>query len=198
MDLSQAAYNYEDSADPAFVTDPGIRRRQLALAAPLLNQAESIVLQLLKQNPSNDDWKAALADIQVHLGTVEQGLNPSEDSATLSASGLATLKELAAKNPDSILILDSEVAALLTVKPLTLRDPQLAVACAQGEVLLTKRNEPDVFLSLAQAYRSAGQFEQSRATATEGLALLLPLTAGTPASRTRKLLELVEPRRALK
>lgn len=88
MDLSQAAYNYEDSADPAFVTDPGIRRRQLALAAPLLNQAESIVLQLLKQNPSNDDWKAALADIQVRMGTVEQGLNPSEDSATLSASGL--------------------------------------------------------------------------------------------------------------
>jgi hypothetical protein len=155
VDLSQAAYNYEDSADPAFVTDPGIRRRQLALAAPHLNQAESIVLQLLKQNPSNDDWKAALADIQVRLGTVEQGLNPSEDSATLSASGLATLKELAAKNPDSILILDSEVAALLTVKPLTLRDPQLAVACSQREVLLTKRNEPDVFLSLAQAYRSA-------------------------------------------
>ena len=131
-------------------------------------------------------------------GIVVPGLNPSEDSATLSASGLATLKELAAKNPDSILILDSEVAALLTVKPLTLRDPQLAVACAQREVLLTKRTEQDVLLSLAQAYRSAGQFEQSRATATEGLALLLPLTAGTPASRTRKLLELVEPRRALK
>ena len=57
VDLTQAAENYEDSADPAFAADPGIRDRNLALAAPLLKEAESIEIQLLKENPSNDDWK---------------------------------------------------------------------------------------------------------------------------------------------
>jgi tetratricopeptide (TPR) repeat protein len=190
VDLTQAAYDYEDSADPAFATDPGIRRRNLALAAPLLKEAESVALQLLKQNPSNDDWRASLADDQVRLGTVEQNLNNSDDSAALSATGLATLNELAAKHPDSVLILDSEVAALLNVKPLTLRSPSLAIACAEREALMTKRKKPGVLLSVAQAYRFAGQPEKARAVANEGLALLPAVTAGTPKPRTRKLLEL--------
>ena len=123
VDLTQAAENYEDSADPAFAADPRIRDRNLALAVPLLKEAESIEIQLLKENPSNDDWKVQLADVQVRLGTAEQNLNASGDSAALSAIGLATLKEMAAKHPDSILILDDELSNLLTVMPLTLREP---------------------------------------------------------------------------
>ena len=190
VDLTQAAENYEDSADPAFATDLGDRRRNLALAAPLLKQAESIAIQLLKQNPSNDDWKASLADVQVRLGTIEQNLNTSGDSAALSATGLTALKELAAKHPDSVLILDMEVAALLNVKPQTLRDPGWAIVCTEHEALLTRRKQPGVLLSVAQAYRSAGQMEKSRTAAEEGLALLPAVTAGTPIPRTSKLLEL--------
>ena len=190
VDLTQASYDYEESADPAFATDPGIRRRSLALAAPLLKEAQSVALQLLKDNPSNDDWKTQLADVQVRLGTVEQDLNTSSDSAALSATGLAALKELAAKHPDSVLILDSEVAALLNVKPLALRDPSLAIACAEREALITKRNKPGVLLSLSKAYRSAGQLENAHSAAIEGLALLPAFTAGVPMPRIRKLLEL--------
>jgi hypothetical protein len=159
------------------------------LAAPLLKQAELIAVQLLRQNPSNDDWKASLADVQVRLGTIEQDLNTSADSAALSATGLATLKELAAKHPDSVLILDMEVAALLSVKPLTLRDPALAIASAEHEALLTRRKEPRVLLSVAQAYRSAGQTEKAHAAAEEGLALFPSVAAGTPIPRTSKLLD---------
>ena len=190
VDLTQAAYNYEDAADPALEFDPGVRRHNLALELPLLKQAESILLQLLKQNPTNDDWKAALAYTQVRLGTLEQNLNTSDDSAALSATGLATLKELSAKHPDTVLILDNEVAALLTVKPLTLRDPQLAIACAEHEALLTKRKQAGVLLSVARAYRFAGQMQQARAASNEGLALLPAVSAGVPMPRTRKLLEL--------
>jgi serine/threonine protein kinase len=190
VDLTQAAYDYEESADPAFATDPRIRRRSIALAAPLLEQAESIALQLLKQNPSNDDWKASLADVQVRLGTIEQTLGSSEASAALSATGLATLEELAAKHPDSVLILDMEVAALLNVKPRTLRDPPLAIGCAEREALLTKRNQPGVLLSTAQAYRAAGQIEKASAAASEGLALLPAVNSGAARTRTRTLLEL--------
>jgi eukaryotic-like serine/threonine-protein kinase len=190
VDLTQAAENYEDSADPAFAADPRIRHRDLALAVPLLKEAESIEIQLLKKNPSNDDWKVQLADVQVRLGTAEQNMKASGDSAALSAIGLATLKELAAKHPDSILILDDELANLLIVEPLTPRDPPLAIACAEHEALLTKREQPRILLSVAQAYRSAGQIEKARAAASEALALLPAVDAGTPMTRTRKLLQL--------
>src|SRR6185437_11577291 len=163
--------------------------QDLTLAIVLLKEAESIALQLLKQNPSNDRWKAALADVEVRLGSAESELHMSSEAEKLSANGLATLKDLAAKQPESVSTIDYEVAALLTVKPLTLRDPKLAIESAEREAALTRRREPGVLLSVAQAYRSAGQIEHARATANEGLALLPPVRPGTPISRTRKLLE---------
>ncbi|HEY2467588.1 MAG TPA: protein kinase [Terracidiphilus sp.] len=189
VDLTQASYDYEDAADPAFTSDPRVRTHYLTLAIPLLNEAKSIAIQLLKENPANDDWSEQLADVQVRLGTAQQNAKVGGDSAVLSAAGIATLKALAAKHPDSVLILDSEVAALLSVKPVALRDSSMAVASAEREALLTKRRRPDVLLSLAQAYRSAGLPDLARATAVEGLALLPSVSAGTPTSRTRRLLE---------
>ena len=191
VDLSQAAYNYEDAADPAFAASPAERRRNFAMAASLLKQTESTMLQLLKMNPKNDDWRAALADVQVRLGTAEQELGDANGSAALSATGLATLKELAAKHADTVLILDHEVAALLSVKPVVLRDPRLAIVVAEREALLTKRQEPGVLLSLAQAYRLAGQSERARAVVLEGLALSAKDSSNQPRlSRTGRLLEL--------
>jgi eukaryotic-like serine/threonine-protein kinase len=190
VDVTQSAYSYQDAADPAFETDSGIRHRNLALALLLLKEGESIALQLLKQNPSDDDWKTALADTQVRLATVEQDLHTSDDSAALAAAGLATLKELAAAHPDSVMILDAAVAGLLTVKPNTLRDPQLAITYAEHQALLTKRKEPRVLLSVAQAYRFAGQIEKARSAAREGLAVLPPSNAKIRPPRMRQQLEL--------
>ena len=190
VDVSQMAYDYEDAADPALEKDPSVRRRNLTLAVPLLQQAQSIMLQLLKVDPSNDDWKSALADVQVRLGTALQQLGTSGNSAALSATALSTLKMLGAKHPESVLILDAEVAGLLTAQPARLREPALAVACAEREAMLTKRKEPDVLQSLASAYRSAGQIERSITIAKEGLALLPPRSERNPASRIRRLLEL--------
>ena len=196
VDLTQASYDYEEAADPAFAADRRLRIHYLTLAIPLLNEAKSIAIQLLKVNPANDDWRLQLADVQVRLGTAEQNTNIAGDSAALSAAGVSTLKALATKHPDSILILDSEVAALQNVKPLMLRDASMALAGAQREACLTRRRMPSVLLSLAQAYRSARQPDQARETAIEGLALLPPATFGTPASRVRKLLELERGKRS--
>ncbi|HEY2399939.1 MAG TPA: protein kinase, partial [Steroidobacteraceae bacterium] len=162
VDLTQKAYDFEDAADPELEADPHKRRRDLALAIPLLKEALSIALQMLKQNPSNDDRKALLADVQVRLGTAEQDLQISADAEKLSATGLTTLKDLAAKHPDSVWMQDYEIAALLTVKPTTLRDPQVAIACAEREVFLTRRKQPSALLSLALAYHSAGEMERAR------------------------------------
>jgi eukaryotic-like serine/threonine-protein kinase len=190
VDLTQKAYDYEYAADPALEADPQKRRRDLALAIPLLKEAQSIAVQLLKQNPSNEDRKASLADVQVRLGTAETELQTSDDAEKLAATGLVTLTGLAAKHPDSVLMLDFAVAALLTVKPATLRDPKLAIVCAEREALLTKRKQPSALLSVAQAYRSAGLNKQARTAAHEGLALLPLVSASAPIPRTRKLLEL--------
>jgi tetratricopeptide (TPR) repeat protein len=190
VDLTQKAYDYEYAADPALEADPQKRRRDLALAIPLLKEAQSIAVQLLKQTPSNEDRKASLADVQVRLGTAETELQTSGDAEKLAATGLVTLTGLAAKHPDSVLMLDFAVAALLTVKPATLRDPKLAIVCAEREALLTKRKQPGALLSVAQAYRSAGLNKQARTAAHEGLALLPFVSASAPIPRTRKLLEL--------
>jgi eukaryotic-like serine/threonine-protein kinase len=190
VDLTQKAYDYEYAADPALEADPQKRRRDLALAIPLLKEAQSIAVQLLKQNPSNEDRKASLADVQVRLGTAETELQTSDDAEKLAATGLVTLTGLAAKHPDSVWMLDFAVAALLTVKPATLRDPKLAIVCAEREALLTKRKQPSALLSVAQAYRSAGLNKQARTAANEGLALLPFVSASAPIPRTRKLLEL--------
>ena len=189
VDLTQWAYDYEEEADPALETDLQKRRRDLAQAVPLLREAESIALRLLKQNPSNDEWRVALADVQVRLGTAEQNLQIASDSAELSATGLATLKDLATKHPDSIYLVDYEVAALLTVKPVTLRDSALAIACAEHEAMLSNRKQPRVLLSVAEAYHAAGQIDKARVVANEGLVLLPIASMGPQLPRTRQLLE---------
>ena len=189
VDLTQKAYDYEDSADPALEADPQKRRRDLAAAIPLLKEALSIALKLQQEDASNERWKTMLADVQVRLGTAEQNLQISDGSEQIAVTGLASLKDLAAKQPDSLSVLDYELEALLTVKPVTLRDPKLAALCAEREALLTKRKEPGVLLAVAEAYHAAGKTEQAHAAALEGLALLPPIDPGTQASRTRKLLE---------
>ena len=193
VDLSQASYNNEDAADPAFAGSLADRHRSLTLAESQLLQAEPILIQLLKVNPSNVEWRAALADLQVRLGTTQQELGKVDGAVAMSAAGVATLKEMAQKHPDMVLTLDMEIDALLAARPTSLRDPKLAIASAEREADLTRRHQPGVLLSLAQAYRAAGQVEQARATAREALALL-PASphAGAPLSRSRKLLEIEE------
>jgi tetratricopeptide (TPR) repeat protein len=191
VDLSQAAYNYEDAADPAFASGPAESRRDSAMAVALLKQCESTLLLLVKVNPSNDDWKGALADVQVRLGTAEVEAGDANVSPELATTGLANLKELATKHANTVLVLDQEVAGLLSVKPVALRDLHLAIMVAEHEASLTNRREPGVLLSLAQAYRLVGQSERARAVALEGLALLARNSGGQPPpSRTGRLLEL--------
>jgi hypothetical protein len=129
--------------------------------------------------------------MQVRLGSAEEEVGNADGAATLSATGVATLKDLAAKHADSALILDHEVTALLTAKPISLRDPQLAISAAEHQAQVTKRREPDVLLWVAQAYRMAGKLEQAHAAASEGLALFPPTDGKqSPAPRIQRKLEL--------
>jgi uncharacterized protein HemY len=100
------------------------------------------------------------------------------------------LRELAGKQQVSSATLDDAAHDLLTVEPVSLRDPKFAGACAERSVALSHRHIPSTLLMLAQAYRAAGQIEKSRATANEGLALLPAPQLGSVKPRIRKLLEI--------
>jgi hypothetical protein len=146
--------------------------------------------RMLQLNPTQNEWKPVLGDVEVRLGSVQSILHSRGDAADLARKGLATLKETIKKDQGSPEILDTTAKDLLVAEPASLRDPLLAVSCAERAVSLTHRWMPSRLLTLAQAYRAAGQIEKSRATATEGLALLPASQPGGITPRIRKLLEI--------
>jgi tetratricopeptide (TPR) repeat protein len=187
--LENEAANYEDAATPVLAERPGDRRNNLLAAQRTLEQAALIPQQMLKQDPRNVNWKAQLANQQVRIGTIRQLLHAPADSQSLARTGLATLKNLAAEESASPMILDLAVTAILRVEPASLRDPQLAVTWAERGVAMSNRKTPSWLLSLAQAYRSAHMIEKGSAAANEGLALLPTLQPEATKPRIRKLLE---------
>jgi tetratricopeptide (TPR) repeat protein len=145
---------------------------------------------MLKRSPSDGEWKSVLADAQVKLGTARSLLRAPGDSAAIAKTGLASLRELASKPEAAPRILNQAADAFLTVEPASLRDPAFALACAERAVALNHRQSPSGLLILAEAYRAAGQIDQSRAAAEEGLALLQPLQPESVKPNIRKLLEI--------
>jgi tetratricopeptide (TPR) repeat protein len=188
--LEDEASNYEDAANPALTTLQGDRRRNLLDAERVLEQASAANERLLKQDPGSVVWKSQLANQQVRIGTIREILHAPGNSETLAKTGLTTLKDLAEKDQASPSTLNLAVSSLVTVEPASLRNSRAAVAWAEREVALSVRRSPAGLLSLAQAYRSAGEIDRARATANEGLALLPPLQPGATKPRIRKLLEL--------
>jgi len=170
--LQDTAASYEYAANPAFGLSADDRRRELLAAEGFLEQFADTFGQLLKQDPANEAWKATLAGAQVRIGSLRHVLHLPGESKALSKRALAVLKNLADKHPDSAVVLDAALQANLNAEPASLRDPQPAVAWAERGVTSTHRKIPTWLLSLAQAYRQAGQLEKARATAKEGLALL--------------------------
>ena len=188
--LEDEAAGFENAADPALGATPDDRRRNLESAERLLTQAAALLDRMLKHDPSNDNWKAVWADGQVRIGTIQAILHAPGGSTALAKRGVAVLKDLAKKDQASPMILDQAAKAFLRVEPASLREPQLAVSCAERSVVLSHGMMPSMLLTLAQAYRASGQIEKSRTTATEGLALLPALQPGGVKPRIRKLLEI--------
>lgn len=188
--VDDEATGYEDAANPALATVAGNRRRNLVAAENLLTQAIGITEKMIRQAPSNEEWKLVLADAQVRLATIQSILRQPGDPAALAKAGTAAIKAMASNEQASPRILDDAANALLIVEPASLRDPGLAVACAERTVALSHRQLPSYLLTLAQAYRASGQIEKARATANEGLALLPALQPGSVKPKIRKLLEI--------
>ncbi len=188
--LNFEALGFETAANPDLGAVKISRRRNLEEAQKLWSQTLSVIGQAMKQEPSDKDWLLARADAQARLGTIQYQLHTAAASVALAKQGINGMKELARKEQASALILDMTANDLLIVEPASLRDPPFATACAERAVALSRRHIPFMLLTLAQAYRAAGQTGKSRATAKEGLALLPALQPGSVKQRVRKLLEI--------
>jgi len=187
--LDDEAMGFEDAANPALGASPGDRRQNLAAAEKLLAQIVTLMERMLEQDPSNQNWKALLANAQVRLGAINSILHAPGDSGALAKKGIATLRDMVGKDRVSPMVLDQAANAFLKAEPASLRDPGFAVSCAEREVALSHRQMPSMLLTLAQAYRAAGQMEKSRAAAKEGLALLPAVHSGSVKPNIRKFLE---------
>jgi len=188
--LNDEALGFETAAEPALAAAGGDRRLSLATDEQLLIRTAEIIDKMLKQDPSNENWRTVQADAQVRLATVQSLLHTSGARQELAKAGIATLKDLAMKSQASPMTLNQAANALLKVEPAFLRDPEFAVLCAERSVALSRRQTPSLLLTLAQAYRAAGQIDKSRTAASEGLALLPPSQPGSVRPRLRKLLEI--------
>jgi tetratricopeptide (TPR) repeat protein len=187
--LNDEAMAYESAANPALGASDADRHRNLAAEQQPLVQAIAALEKLVKHNPTDKNARSELADAQVRLGILSSVLGKSADAEAVSKKGTATLRGMAVDTNASPIVLDQAASAFVTAQPASLRDPQFAVSCAQRATDLSRHKRPLLLLTLARAYRSAGQQEKSRITANEALALLPTLAPSAPQPNTRKLLE---------
>ena len=106
----------------------------------------------------------------------------------LAQKGLAILKAVTRRPNVQAYQLFDAANGLITAEPAALREPALAVKYAERIVEMSSHRNSEFLLTLANAYRAAGQPSKARAAAQEGLALLPPETSATVMSRVRKLL----------
>lgn len=191
--LDDEAGLYDDAANVELAAPPSSpdeERRNLLAARDRYAEAISVLNRLLKMNPADELRKISKAFDQVQLSAANQRLHSAGDWAALSRQAMSVLRTKALKVDASGLALDNAGAAALQVQPAGLRDPALAVACAERRAARTGhlQTAPSL-LALAQAYGALGEHEKAREAAREGLALLPSNPPGQPKSRTRKLLE---------
>jgi tetratricopeptide (TPR) repeat protein len=186
--LGDEAESYLYAANPELAAPSSDLRQNLLQAEQSLQREKTIIEQILKLTPKESELESESASVQVRIDAIRYSLHEGGDTS-LSMTALKALRSAAKNDTASPFVLDLVVTAFLQAEPISLRDPQFAVTCAQRGVTLTHRKTPAWLLSLAQAFRSAGQIEQSRSAATEGLALLPAPQPGAHKSCIRKLLE---------
>jgi tetratricopeptide (TPR) repeat protein len=187
--LADEAVAFQDATNPLLIPSPKDRARYLARAEERWMQVVVITEKMLKQDPSNDNWKMVLADAQVRLGTTQTLLKKRADAADIAGRGVATLKDLASKPQASVMLLDQAATDLVRVEPASLKDSQFAVRCAQRAAAQSHRQNAALLLDLSQAYSAIGDAENSSATAKEALALLPSQQAGAAKGNLQRLLE---------
>jgi len=187
--LENEAECYEDRAAGIFTAEPANPAADAASALQTLSEARSLIEHLLQVEPGSVHLRATLGLILIRMSLQQRALHRTEGTVELAARGVAMLKAVGKQPNAQGFDLDAVATGLTTVIPERLRDPQLAVEYAERIVDRSHRRKPEYLLTLAQAYRAAGQPEKARVAAREGLALYPAATPATVPSRVRKQLQ---------
>ena len=186
--LSRQAECYQDRAAGIFPEAGANRNVDSENALKILSEQRALLEEILRIEPHNGNWESQLGMVLIDMGRQQRALQRPKESMELAQKGLAILKEVARRPDVQAYQLFDVATGLLTAEPVELREPDLAVKYAERIVEASSRRNPEFLLTLAEAYRAAGQSAKARAAAQEGLSLLPPETPATVTSRVRKLL----------
>ncbi len=187
--LENEAECFEERAEGVFTEEGTVRTADAASALKTLSEARPLTEHLLQAEPDNAYWQSALGLLLIRMSLQQQALHRTQGALDLATRGVALLKAVGKRQDAQGFDLDSAATGLTIVMPARLRDPQLAVEYAQRMVDMSHHRKPGFLLTLARAWRAAGQPEKARAAAAEGLALLPAATPATVPSRVRKQLQ---------
>jgi len=187
--LENEAECLEDSAQAVFTEEPADRRANGASALKSLSEARSLTEHLLEFEPENLYLRSTLGLLFIRISRQQLALRQTKGTLELATKGAAILKAVGKDQNAHGADLDAVANGLTMVMPTRLRDPQLAVECAERMVEMSHHQKPGFLLTLARAYRTGGQPEKAMAAAREGLALLPAASTATVPSRIRKQLE---------
>jgi tetratricopeptide (TPR) repeat protein len=188
-DLNDEATGYEYAATPALAQVAADRRRNLSMAASLYAQAVPFAEKFLRREPANEDLQETLAELELHVNSLHAQLHSRNEDDVQARKQLNTLRRMAHDNAAPAMLY-AVADAYLQVEPPSLRDPEFALNCAQRAVERSLGKTAAMQLTLAQAYRAAGQITRGRQEARMGLALLPAQRINDPTPRLRKLLEI--------
>jgi tetratricopeptide (TPR) repeat protein len=186
--LSRQAECYQERAAGIFPEEGANRMSDAASALGVLSEQRSRLEEILRVEPHNANWESKLGVVLIDMGRQQRALQHPEGSMELAQKGIAILKEVASRPGAQSYQLFDAANGLITVEPVELREPALALKYAERTAEMSSRRNPEFLLTLADAYRAGGQPAKARAAAEEGLALLPPETSSTVMSRVRKLL----------
>ena len=186
--LSRESECYQDRAAGIYPEEGASRMADAANALKVLSEQRSLLEEVLRVEPHNGNWESKLGVVLIDMGRQQRALQSPKESMELAQRGLAILKEVARRPDVQAYQLFDAANGLITVEPVELREPDLAVKYAERIVEASSCHNPEFLLTLAEAYRAAGQSAKARAAAKEGLSLLPPETSVMVISRVRKLL----------
>ncbi len=187
--LSREAQCYQERAAGIFAEEGSNRTVDAANALRVLVKERSLIEEMTRTQPSHSAWGADLGLVLIDIARQQRALQRPDGSLALAQKGLSLLKDVGRRHDTRAFQLDDVATGLITVEPATLREPNLAVTYAERTVEMSGRHNAEFLLTLAHAYRAAGQPSKARAAAQEGLALLPPETEATVPCRVRKLLQ---------
>jgi tetratricopeptide (TPR) repeat protein len=187
--LDTEAECYEERSEGVFTEEPADPIADAASALKSLTELRPILEHLLRLEPGNTTWRSYLGMLLIRISRQQRALHRTQGTPEMAARGVAILKAVGSRPNAEGEDLDQVAAGLTIVMPVQLRDPRLAVECSERAVEMSHHRKPGYLLTLARAYRAAGQVEKARAVAKEGLALVRAATAATVPCRIRKQLQ---------